>query len=278
MPDRTHTPGDLEATTNRLRCPSQMRLGSYFLIFCLSLPVAAQSVPDTEVVLAPVFGSARGEFGSIWSTSFLVRNDAERPAYFRPLPCVFEACPPGQLVPPHTSFEPPASRSYDGGALFYVEKATASLFSYDLHTRDTSRQSDDAGVQIPVVRERDVRTDTIVLPNVPLDALFRQRLRIYDIDAIDGHSVRVAFYGVSGTEPVASVKVSLVAPVPRSSSAYPIEPGFAFVTNWTERFPTLRDLSAVRIEITPLSSGLRFWAFVTITNNTTQHVTIVSPQ
>jgi hypothetical protein len=258
-----------------------MRLNPWFLFVFMSLRAAAQSVPETEIVLAPVFGAARaGEFGSSWLTTFVVRNNATVPAYFRPLPCVFEACPPGAQVPPQTSFEPPAgSVPYDGGALFYVQKDVAALFSYDLHTRDTSRQSSDAGVEIPVVREGDARTTTIVLPNVRLDALFRPRLRIYDIDAVEGRSVRVVFFAVNGTEPLASVIVSLVSPTPRSGAdVYPREPGFAYVANWTDRFPALQNVSAVRIEIVPLTSGMRFWAFVTITNNTTQHVTIISPQ
>jgi len=34
----------------------------------------------------------------------------------------------------------------------------------------------------------------------------------------------------------------------------------------------------VRIEVAPLTSGLRLWGFVSVTNNQTQHVTTVVPQ
>jgi len=34
--------------------------------------------------------------------------------------------------------------------------------------------------------------------------------------------------------------------------------------------------SPVRIEITPLSTESRFWAFASITNNATQHVTAIT--
>jgi hypothetical protein len=36
--------------------------------------------------------------------------------------------------------------------------------------------------------------------------------------------------------------------------------------------------AAVRVEVTPLSAGSRYWAFVSATNNTTNHVTLVTPQ
>jgi hypothetical protein len=34
---------------------------------------------------------------------------------------------------------------------------------------------------------------------------------------------------------------------------------------------------ALRIEVEPLTPGSRFWAFVSITNNDTQRVTLVTP-
>lgn len=34
----------------------------------------------------------------------------------------------------------------------------------------------------------------------------------------------------------------------------------------------------VRVEVEPLGEGARFWAFVSVTNNETQHVTLITPQ
>jgi hypothetical protein len=36
--------------------------------------------------------------------------------------------------------------------------------------------------------------------------------------------------------------------------------------------------AAVRVEVTPLTAGSRYWAFVSATNNTTNHVTLITPQ
>ena len=48
---------------------------------------------------------------------------------------------------------------------------------------------------------------------------------------------------------------------------------------WDEVFAQPRTFpNAVRVEITPLTAGSRYWPFVSITNNDTQMVTLVTPQ
>jgi hypothetical protein len=34
----------------------------------------------------------------------------------------------------------------------------------------------------------------------------------------------------------------------------------------------------VRLEVEPVTEGLRLWAFVTVVHNETQHATVISPQ
>src|SRR5260370_32300719 len=45
----------------------------------------------------------------------------------------------------------------------------------------------------------------------------------------------------------------------------------------TSTLPELQGVDRVRIEITPATDGLRLWAFVSVTNNETQHVTVIAP-
>lgn len=240
----------------------------------------AQQLPDTEILLVPVFGVARpGAFGSVWITSFTVRNDSDTRGYLIPLPCELGICPPGQYVQAQTSIDPPPlGAAYVGGALFYVDKSTAANFHYSLRAVDTSKNALDAGVEVPVVRESAASQSKIVLPTVPIDARFRPLLRVFDIDAQPITQVRVNIFDVNGGATLASVVLSLVAPLSRPTVAYPIEPGFAQIGSWLDTFPQLSGRSAVRLEVTPVTPGLRFWAFVTITNNDTQHVTVVTPQ
>ena len=55
-------------------------------------------------------------------------------------------------------------------------------------------------------------------------------------------------------------------------------PGYAQFVDLVAVFPQLAASETIRVEITPISPGLRFWAFAAITNNETQHVTTITPQ
>lgn len=260
-----------------------MRVSLALLLSLVATFVVGQQPPPTEVVLVPTFGAAQaGELGSLWVSSFSARNTGSVPVYFAPLPLTCQGtCPVvTTYLPPMTTARPSnPGRTYPGGALFYVDKALAANVQYGLHIQDTSRQATDAGVEIPVVRERDARTSTIILNDVPLDNRFRQRLRVYDIDAQGTNTVRVTFYDATdNTGPLATASLQLPAPQPRQTTASPEEPGFAQLANWIDRFPQLQGHAVVRVEIDPVSTGLRFWAFVTVTNNDSQHVTVISPQ
>jgi hypothetical protein len=45
-----------------------------------------------------------------------------------------------------------------------------------------------------------------------------------------------------------------------------------------QRYPALIAHETVTIEVTPVRPDVRLWAFVSVTNNLTQHVTLIAPQ
>jgi hypothetical protein len=49
------------------------------------------------------------------------------------------------------------------------------------------------------------------------------------------------------------------------------------MTDLTAAFPQLASAQLLRIVLDPVSADLRFWAFVSVTNNETQHVTVITP-
>jgi hypothetical protein len=59
--------------------------------------------------------------------------------------------------------------------------------------------------------------------------------------------------------------------------AFRLFPGYAEI-GFVASLPELRDSALVHIELAPLSPEQRIWAFVSVTNNETQHVTTISPQ
>jgi hypothetical protein len=91
-----------------------------------------------------------------------------------------------------------------------------------------------------------------------------------------GREARVRIFDQATDVELANVVVTLS---PRSpDSGLPFVPGFAQLPSLTEQFPQLVAAPLVRITVEPLTEDLRFWAFVSVTNSETQHVTLVTPQ
>lgn len=61
-----------------------------------------------------------------------------------------------------------------------------------------------------------------------------------------------------------------------ASGQYQFYPALAEIGN-IDTLPELAGVENIGIEVVPLTPGLRFWAMVSVTNNSTQEVTLVSP-
>ena len=117
-----------------------------------------------------------------------------------------------------------------------------------------------------------------------MTAGFRHVLRIYELDAREREaSVRVRMYRIvpENREPNATpdpllgqAVVGLRFPLPQLLDAHP---GYAAVSDLSTIAP-LGNEDRVRLEIEPVTPGLRIWAFVTVVNNETQHATVITPQ
>jgi len=53
-------------------------------------------------------------------------------------------------------------------------------------------------------------------------------------------------------------------------------PGYAEIGDLSQIAP-LGNASRLAVEVEPLTPGLRIWSFVSVTNNETEHVTIITP-
>ncbi len=241
-----------------------------------------QRQPTMSFVMLPVFaGSLPGAYESSWETTFSAHNNGALKADYQPLVFSFPTAgfsnfpagggdrvsgPPGQSIP----------------RIFWVERERLPDFHFSLRVRDRSRQSQSAGVDIPVVRESEF-SDRVTLVDVPIDAAFRHSLRIYDPQTGD-RTVRVRifeFLGVAARvepgNPLVDITVTLKGHPPTNGViwAYAAE---GAIHNLTAVFPVLATVSAVRIDIDPIDPGAKLWAFVTVTSNVTQEVTTVTPQ
>jgi hypothetical protein len=221
-------------------------------------------------ILLPLFISpVSGAFGSVFITSFSIWNTAgtDVPVFaFAPPPCQLGLCPPQVplvLFLKARDGAPVISLMMDGdpGRLVYVPKGAFDRLAASLRVADRSRSAESFGTRIPIVPEREFRSDFLALLDIPMNASFRNTLRIYSLDP--GTSVHVRVIRYDSTLVISDMELALRDPIDL------FHPGYAQIADVSGE-------DHARIEITP-SDGKRIWAFVSVTNNGTQQITIVAP-
>lgn len=225
-------------------------------------PAAAQELPLVERLLLPVSVSrVPGAFGTLWSTELWYRNNSTRPVAIYPL-ATSDHVPTMNRTELLRVF---TSRNYDPSQIIYVERDGIDDVQFDLRLFNRSDPSSKWGTKLPVVREREF-TDAISLINVPTDADFRSALRIYALpdESFAEETVLVQIY--SNDE-----KVLASTEIPFNGS-----PRYAAALSLADSYPAIRQADRVRVHVQS-ASGRKIWAFVSVTSNTTQDVSIVTP-
>jgi hypothetical protein len=169
-----------------------------------------------------------------------------------------------------------------GGAFLFVDSVTAGQLRFGLRVRDVSREAEGFGSEVPVVRTQDFRADGVSLLGIPNQPSLRLMLRMYALDKVGG-DVRVRIYEQRG----ADIHLGDLA-----GDALFAERTYALTNIHGSLIPELQDnypayaqaadlpmpsTPLARIDIVPLTPGMRIWAFASATNNTTQQVTVISP-
>jgi hypothetical protein len=242
------------------------------LLFLLAAPVWAW---EPEKLLFPVDAGnpIGGAFGSQFVSRPMVYNAGSSPVRASltevPVWCSIPGCV--NFIQPGTSKLLTGGGGGLGGFLF-VDRPRLADLAFSLRAQDLSRQELTWGTELPIIREADLFEDRLMLIDVPDADRFRQTLRIYDWDG-QGHGVvAVRVFDQAGGALLYDTEVHL----PIAHIGIP-EPGQTQLALWTEHFAALRPADALRIEIEPVTPGLRFWAFITITHNETQHITTITP-
>jgi len=145
------------------------------------------------------------------------------------------------------------------GRVLYLVRGTTDHTFFASRIRDLSRQAQSAGVEIPVVRERDFRLGPIDLLNVPNDARFRAMIRIWTMED----------QGMLGVAIGDAVKPIATTPIPGTALAF----ASFDITGMLRGVPA----SPVRVfGINGSAPQPYIFALISITNNETQEVTIIS--
>jgi hypothetical protein len=246
-----HAPGVVDVTVNSTGIITSKAALIYY-------DPAAADPAVFEPILFPVSFQGPGALGSQWLTeSFISANGSQ--AFFRdPLPCTgcSQALSLGtkQLV----------NDGLPWGHVLYALRGTTDSLSLASRIRDTSRQSQTAGTEVPVVRERDFRSQLRFM-NLPVDPRYRVMLRLWSLSDAGQFTVAV------DSTPAESQGLT-VSRIPGTSMSFGSMDVTSLLTTANSN-PTNLTVAGVA---NPLVSP-PIWGMLSITNNETQQVTIVSP-
>ena len=193
-------------------------------------------------------------------------------------------CEPGKAMPPHSTANTTDEQDWGSslfarmgaidrgpGALMHVRRGQTDQVFFDLLVREVTSAAENQGTRIPLVRESEMFARPVELLNVTLTETVRGRLRLYAMPAAAPPLVRVEMYPLEGEDLLGEVTLALEPGLrsnfPRYAEAVLEPPRFAFESG-----------QPVRLRITPLGEEFAYWAFVSLTNNETQLISIVTPE
>lgn len=270
-----------------------MRPATLFLVCFFATFLSAQE-PYTRVLIPIGTTDIAGANGLRWETRLEVFNGSQQD--LEPLPsrgpcpdqCAAQAPCPIQC--PFLPFTPGRTRDYALWAaarygepralLLHLPADQAPHVGFSLRVSEVSRGSVDDFVDVPVVREQDMRTDPIRLLHVlntrsRAGIPYRLALRIYALPETATPQVDVRILSLSGTV-LGTHRLELVVRPPENGlQIFPSELTWA---GFETALPTDPFIPNVTVEIVPVTAGLRIWAFITQTHNQTQRVALITPQ
>ncbi len=248
-----------------------------FAVLTFHASMAEADSHDWSLALLPIVMNPgevlEGAHGSEWRGEFWVHSTAEV-GFGLQGPCEVEPCPGvgSGLVGVLDGIR---SRSVDSGALIIVPSDSENKIHFANRIYESAGGAQPLGVEIPIVREKEFLTTTTEFVGIPVDPLNRMTLRIYDPRRMEGSSVLVEILSPT-TEVLASTTLA-----PGNFEAMALSedyPGYDAIFNLVGTFPQLASYETVHVRLTPLTEGMEYWAFLSITDNATQHVALYTPQ
>jgi hypothetical protein len=246
----------------------RLTVASLFLALLLVMSAApaasAQHPAQFERVLLPICVSqVPGAYGTLWSTELWYRNNSEHRVAILPLVGSHNVPTIGETVLlPVGSFP-----AHAPGQILFVEREGGDEVQFDLRLFDESNPESAWGTKLPVVRETEFGR-TVSLINVPTGFDFRSALRIYGVPDYPGgtEAVRVRIFSVND-DLLVDTEIVLVG-----------WPRYGAILSLADAFPAIRQAERVRIHVESTNPTAKLWAFVSVTSNHTQNVSIVTPE
>jgi hypothetical protein len=241
-----------------------------------------------ERVLLPLSGTTRtaipGAFGSQWKTSTLVVNDTDR-SFTIDVPWgdphLLISPPPPQFV----VLQPRSTARLDlgvaGPVVVRIPREILDRVFFQTRAFDASRVETNLGTRVPSVRETEFLRARTTIADVPTADPFRASLRIYSPDGKPR-----AFHILLRTQPEQTAGPYPQSPPPATETITELQAttmtlfdGYPYAVPFADLLLPFAGANPVQVVIEPVDGGdAPFYAFVSVTNNVTQHVTLLTPR
>lgn len=242
-----------------------MRNAAIVLAFLVASSAAAA---EFEQILLPVGPSiVHCAYASRYETRLLAVNLAgEREERF----CMNGDC---------RDIAPMVAQEFDGGYAgglaaplwLYVPKETADNLRLSLvvESAQQAHPEERSFTEVPIVRASDFTSGKMEFIGVRLDPEFRQGVRVYGLTQEPGLLIMRVYSLETGEQIHECLHEILPLSSEVTAEGLPLRPTYGMECDMSEHVE--RDGRKVRVELEPITPGLKYWAFLTVTNNTTQH-------
>lgn len=242
-------------------------------ICALAFPLFGQ---ETEAVLLPIEPSVvMCAYNSRFDTKLVVYNQNEHAVRTA---CAGDVC---------GSFDNEEGREITGlqkpvplPTFLYLPKSDVDRMRMSLvvEASDRDHLDDRSYTELPIARASDFTDKTISIVGVRMDPGFRQTLRIFGLDGNTFGEVMVRAYDLK-TSWLLYEEPHWLWPLSdeQNASGQAMRPSFTMECDLSRELPDYLDGRNVRLELEPMTEGLKFWAFVSITNNKTQGFYTITP-
>lgn len=255
-----------------------MRAPVLVLALVLCLPVVAQEpvAQEYELLMLPVAPSlAFCAYDSRYETRLVAFNDHNGLAsrFCADGRCHELQAKSGQEI---TNAESPGEPL---PVFMYVPKETANSMRMSLVVEASNKDHlDERGfTELPIVRAADFTEGKLQIVGLRMDPGFRQTVRIFGLDGMMSGHVMMRAYKLS-TNQLLFEWPFYVGPLNGgqfTADGKQLRPAFGMECDMSAYLHSYGQ--KIRLEFESMTPGMKFWAFISVTNNKTQHFYTVLP-
>lgn len=237
-----------------------------------------------ETILLPLAFDPRetvpGAGGTSWSGAVWIHNGSDEEVF--PQQCANVQCNPGVPAGEMGLIHPSSVQGApESGSLLHAPVDAAKRVTLSNRIFELTRRGQPRGVEIPVVREGRFLRGATSLLGVPVGADVRVALRVYDpwIQAIRRAAPPLEHVEVQILDGEQSViGTTTLTPALLDSRLPWVRPGFAALYDLAAVFPQINAMPHIHVRVQPVPNDAEYYAMISVTDNETQTVSIITAQ